>query len=85
MALWGLYLDPVYLVLFATGIRGGDLVRVTIGGKEVEPLFAGPHETFAGVDQINLIVPESLKGAGLIDVELIVSGERSNTVRVLVR
>src|SRR5262249_25209391 len=48
---------PNYLTLFGTGLRGASNLRVQIGGVEVAPMFAGAQGSFAGLDQINLMIP----------------------------
>ncbi len=80
--------DQVFLELYGTGLRlhpGLDKVRAWIGGTEVEVLYAGSQQTFAGLDQINVRVPRSLQGRGEIDLVLITAGKTSNSVRLSVR
>jgi uncharacterized protein (TIGR03437 family) len=77
--------DQVFLILFGTGVRlRSDLSAVTarIGGEAVETLFAGPQGQYAGLDQINLRIPQSLRGRGDLDVVLTVDGKTANTVRI---
>ena len=80
-----------YLVLFGTGVRqrqATTTVRVLIGNREVQPDYAGPQGTFAGVDQINVPLPFSLFGIpnlGEQPVVLIVDGQVANMVLVTFR
>ncbi len=77
---------PMYLELFGSGIRGrADLsdVSVTIGGQSGLVTYAGPQGQFPGLDQVNVGVPLSLRGAGLVDVVVTIAGQASNPVRVL--
>jgi uncharacterized protein (TIGR03437 family) len=63
--------DQVYLTLLGTGIRSrSDLsaIQVWIGGQVLTPLYAGPQATYPGVDQINVLLPRSLAGAGTVSV-----------------
>ncbi|MGH9671681.1 MAG: hypothetical protein ACRD44_00740 [Bryobacteraceae bacterium] len=78
--------DQVYLLLYGTGIRGrqGD-VTLLMGGVEVPVIFAGPQGEFPGLDQVNVLIPRSLFGRGLVDIVLLVDGGNSNTLRVSVR
>jgi uncharacterized protein (TIGR03437 family) len=76
---------PVYLILFGTGIRGARDVRITIGGQEADLLYAGPQNAFAGLDQVNLLLPRNLRGSGEIEVQAHAGGEESNPVRVVIR
>ena len=80
--------DQVFLELYGTGLRqhpGLDKVRAWIGGTEVEVLYAGSQQTYAGLDQINVRIPRSLQGRGEIDLVVITAGKTSNTVRLSVR
>jgi uncharacterized protein (TIGR03437 family) len=73
------------LILYGTGIRGFtslDNVRCTIGGVSATILYAGPQDTFAGLDQVNVQLPAELAGRGEVDVTLWVDGQLSNTVTV---
>lgn len=75
----------VYLILFGTGLRGSESIRVFIAGEELAPLFAGAQGGFAGVDQINLALPQSLRGVGEVEVRVDAAGEVSNPVRLVIR
>jgi uncharacterized protein (TIGR03437 family) len=73
------------LILYGTGIRGftsSDNVRCTVGGISAPILYAGPQNTFAGLDQVNVQLPAELAGRGEVDVTLWVDGQLSNTVTV---
>lgn len=73
-----------YLILFATGLRGG-ATSVTVGGVAAEVLYAGPQVQFAGLDQVNVRLPSSIAGRGLVDVQLTVNGLAANPVAIRVR
>lgn len=72
--------DLVVLVLFVTGIRNavdpngdGNLtenIRVLIGGIEVAPLGAVRLNEFVGLDQVNVVIPSSLIGRGIVNVSV---------------
>ncbi len=84
--------DLVYLVLRGTGIRGRSSlanVAAKIGGADASVTYAGvatdsPFATGNGVgeDQVNVLVPRSLAGRGLVDVVLTVDSKVANTVQV---
>jgi|GEM_PF-260235 len=76
--------DRLFLILFGAGVRGrGDApVEVQIGENDLDVLFAGAHPEFAGLDQMNLELPRSLAGAGVVDVRTAVGDAVSNTVRL---
>jgi uncharacterized protein (TIGR03437 family) len=80
--------DQVYLVLFGSGIRyhrSPQPVGVTLGGVGVPVTYAGPQGGFAGVDQLNLLVPSRLAGRGEVEIRLNVDGRVANPVRVQIR
>ncbi|MFN7929370.1 MAG: SBBP repeat-containing protein [Blastocatellia bacterium] len=80
--------ERVYLTLFGTGIRNSpNLARVTarIGGIAAPVTYAGTQGVFAGLDQVNVMLPSALAGRGEVDVELSVDGKLANTVRVKIK
>jgi uncharacterized protein (TIGR03437 family) len=80
--------DQVALLLFGTGIRGRSsllAVSVTIGGVGVPVFFAGPQGEYAGLDQINVLLPQTLAGRGEVPVNVTVDGVTANTVTVSIR
>lgn len=76
---------PVYLSLYGTGIRGGRAVRAVIEGIDLPVAYAGPQGQFAGLDQVNVRLPASLRGKGDVDLMLTVEGAAANTVRIGIR
>jgi uncharacterized protein (TIGR03437 family) len=80
--------DSVFLTLFGTGLRknsGLANVRATLGGASIPVGFAGAQGEFAGLDQVNLQLPASLRGRGEVSISLTVDGQTSNAVTVNVR
>jgi len=70
---------------YGTGIRGRSSlanVTVTIGGVAVPVLYAGPTPGFAGLDQVNVVLPAAFQGVGVSNVVLTVDGQVSNTVTI---
>lgn len=77
--------DRIFLILFATAVKGrSDLaaVEATIGGLPAEVSYAGAQGSFFGLDQINIEIPRSLAGQGLVDVLLTVDGATANIVQI---
>ncbi|MFN7944378.1 MAG: FG-GAP-like repeat-containing protein [Blastocatellia bacterium] len=82
--------ELVVLVLFASGVRkaadpNGDgnvneSVRVTIGGREFVPDYAGKHPFFVGLDQINVLVPRTQIGRGKIGLSITGAGIPSSNL-----
>ncbi len=80
--------DNVFLLLFATGVRGrGNPLNASanIGGVTLPVDYAGAQNEFVGLDQINIQLPPSLKGKGEVDVVLMIDGVTLNTVRVRIK
>jgi uncharacterized protein (TIGR03437 family) len=80
--------DQVYLILYGTGFRlrsGLPGVSVRIGGVDATVLFAGPQPAFAGLDQLNILVPRGLAGRGEVELVLLVDGQAANVVRVNIK
>jgi uncharacterized protein (TIGR03437 family) len=78
---WG----NVYLILYATGIRWTPDVAVTLGGQPAPLYYAGPQGQYPGLDQVNVLVPASLAGAGVVEVRLTAGSRAANVVSVEVR
>ena len=80
--------EQFVLSLYGTGIRGVsnvEAVRGTVNGFPVQVLYAGRQPTFAGLDQVNLLIPKTFAGAGIVAVQLVVEGQPSNLVNVWLR
>jgi uncharacterized protein (TIGR03437 family) len=80
--------EIVVVTFFGTGLRknsGLANVHATIGGADAPVLFAGAQPQFAGLDQLNVQVPTSLRGRGDVSVVFNVDGQSSNTVNINVR
>ena len=81
---------PVYLSIYGTGLRGFTTVgtplhpSVTIGGQSFPVSYAGPQPTVPGLDQVNVALPLSLRGAGLVDVSVAVAGVISNAGQIFI-
>ena len=73
--------DQVYLNIFGTGIQGRSAlsaVAITVGGVSVPALYAGPS-TYPGEDQVAILLPRSLVGAGTVNILLSANGNAANT------
>lgn len=77
--------QPNFLVLYGTGLRRRSSltnVRVLIGGVQAEVSFLGAHSRLVGVDQMNIKLPQSVRGRGNVDVAVIIDGKTANTVTI---
>jgi uncharacterized protein (TIGR03437 family) len=80
--------DIVVVTFFGTGLRkntGLDNVRASVGGVNSPVAFAGAQGQFAGLDQINVQLPSSLRGRGAVPVVFTIDGQTSNTVTITVQ
>jgi uncharacterized protein (TIGR03437 family) len=75
--------SPTYLALLATGLNLSVTPVVTIGGVPVQVVFFGAAPCCDGLDQINILLPDSLAGAGRVPVLLTQNAVASNTVQVV--
>jgi len=77
-----------FLLLFGTGLRNHSAlanVNAKIGGENAEVSYAGAQGGFAGLDQMNLLLPRTLAGRGAVDVVVTVDGRAANTVRISIK
>lgn len=80
--------DKVYLLMFGTGIRKrSDLtgVKVKIGDVDGEVSFAGAQTDFIGLDQVNVLLPVSLRGRGEVTINCSVDSRNANPVTVTIK
>lgn len=75
----------VYLVLYGTGIRNASSVTATAGSTSLPVAFHGAAPGFTGLDQINIQLPSSLAGAGIITVQLVADGLNANPVQISIQ
>jgi len=78
----------VYVSFYGTGIRGFSSlanVNCTIGGASATVLSAGAQGQFPGLDQLNVQLPGSLRGAGSVNVVFTIDGQTSNPVTISVQ
>jgi uncharacterized protein (TIGR03437 family) len=76
-----------YLVLYGTGIAaaGTALTTVTINGVAATVIYAGPAGSGSGLDQVNILVPAKLAGAGNVNVQLIAEAQAANPVEITIQ
>lgn len=80
--------DQVFLLLYGTGIKNRSSlsnVLVKLGGTNAEVLFAGATTEFAGLDQINIRLPQTLAGRGTVNIAITVDGQSANLVDISIK
>jgi uncharacterized protein (TIGR03437 family) len=75
--------EPLYLVLYGTGIRHASSVTCTINSQSLPVSFAGAQPQFPGLDQVDVPLPAGLRGAGQVNVSLNADGKVSNAVTLV--
>ena len=79
---------PVYLSLYGTGLRGTvnrPEVIVTIAGVRAPVLYAGSQPQYIGLDQVNLLIPDTLRGRGTVDLSVSIGTSSSNAVSIAIQ
>ena len=79
--------SSTYLILYGTGIRSTLLAKTTaqVGNQTVTPAYAGAQGSYAGLDQVNIQLPNSLAGSGDTTLTLTAEGITSNAVHITVQ
>jgi uncharacterized protein (TIGR03437 family) len=80
--------DTATLVLYGTGVRYRPSplsVTATVNGINLPVQYSGAQPTWVGLDQMNVNLPRTLVGAGLVNVYVTVNGELSNTVQLMIQ
>lgn len=86
--------QPNILVLFGTGLRNtpaanptdgngvAEAITVRIQGVPANVQYAGASPDFAGLDQMNVIIPPELSGLGSVRIRVTAGGRTSNEVTI---
>ena len=78
---------PAYLILFGTGLRNASFWTAIVHGGSMPLQYAGPQESIAGLDRVNLLLPSYLAGSGCLNMVVYTGplGLFSNTVYVCIQ
>jgi uncharacterized protein (TIGR03437 family) len=83
---FGAATDSLYLILYGTGFRRAQgSMSCSMNGQTVSAMYAGAHSTYTGLDQVNLQLPNSLRGAGRVTINCTIDGQTTNTVTINVQ
>ena len=80
--------DLVFLQLYGTGIRNipdASAAPCIVGATQIKPAYAGAQPSFPGLDQVNVLLPASLSGAGTVTVQMTVNGQPANPVTIAIK
>jgi uncharacterized protein (TIGR03437 family) len=80
--------DQLVLTLYGTGLRNNTGLAnayATVAGRRATLLYVGAQPQYPGLDQVNLVIPRALAGAGEVPVVLTVDGQTANAVNVNLR
>jgi uncharacterized protein (TIGR03437 family) len=78
--------SQVYVTLYGTGLRNRSSLTNVIAsaaGKTLSVQYAGPQGQYPGLDQINVLIPPTLAGSGLVTLSISVDGIGTNPVQLL--
>jgi uncharacterized protein (TIGR03437 family) len=78
--------SQTYVTLYGTGLRNRSSlsgVVATAAGHTLSVKYAGDQGGYPGLDQINLLIPPSLAGSGLVTINVAVDGQSANPVQLL--
>jgi len=53
-----------------------------VGPARASVVYAGPQPQYPGLDQVNIIIPRSLAGAGEVPITLTLDGQTANVVTI---
>jgi len=77
--------DPVYLVLYGTGIRHASAVTAAINGVNLPVAFCGAQGTYEGLDQLNLgPLPRNIGAVGVVNLAITADGQTANIVTLAI-
>jgi uncharacterized protein (TIGR03437 family) len=60
-------------------------VTVSVGGTSIQVASAGPQGGFVGLDQANILLPQSLAGKGNVTLQLSANGIAANPVNITIQ
>ena len=75
-----------FVAAFGTGMDfPSTAATIKIGTTDVTPMFVGRQGQFPELSQLNFQVPQTLAGAGLVDVTVTIDGKTSNAVKLRIK
>jgi uncharacterized protein (TIGR03437 family) len=79
--------DQVFLIAFGAGFRAApqSALSATIGGTPSPFVVGAAAPGFAGLDQLNILIPRSLIGRKLVNVLFTAAGKPANEVQINIK
>lgn len=80
--------QTLVVTFYGTGFRNlssSAYATVSIGGAAAQILYIGAQPQYPGLDQLNVVVPTSLAGAGEVPVVLTAGGQTANVVTIKIQ
>ena len=74
--------NPRRLILFTTGVRGATALVVTIHGTPAPIETIVPSSELSGLDELHIILPRTLRGAGVVPLVVRADGRDSNPTTI---
>ncbi len=71
------------LLIFCTGVRNGAAIAVSAGGSPLTFESVVESTTIPGLDEVHVLVPSDLRGAGTVELRVRAGGRDSNPVTVM--
>jgi uncharacterized protein (TIGR03437 family) len=74
----------VVVELYGTGLRHGNssTVSATAAGQPLLVQYSGAQSTLLGLDQVNMLIPQTFSGMGTVTINLSVDGVPANPVQL---
>ncbi|HET9787350.1 MAG TPA: hypothetical protein VFP47_09455, partial [Pyrinomonadaceae bacterium] len=70
------------LVLFATGARGSSEQRISLAGRSLPVESLQLSTSLPGLDELHVLIPQDLRGAGIVSISILADGRESNRVEL---
>lgn len=80
--------EQVFLIAYGTGLRQRsslEAVTARVSDEPVPVLFAGAVAGLAGLDQVNVRLPRSLRTYGQVDFAVTVESKQTNVLRIRIK
>lgn len=88
LIIWGTGLGPISGsdadAPGAQDLRGSATIKVLVGGRSLDPFYAGRAPQFPGEDQINVTLPADISTGCTVPLQISVNGQLSNATSIAI-